>query len=117
MPWGYGRGTGAVGITYSDEYRATLIRGWYSTYLNRLPGPTGAAGWLSAMRSGVTIQQMEAGFIGSEEYYAKAGGTDAGWVVQLYNMSWAEQVQTPRSKRGPLPASSPVASTARTNDG
>jgi hypothetical protein len=36
------------------------------------------------MQRGVTIQQMEAGFVGSEEYYAKAGGTDAAWVAQLY---------------------------------
>jgi len=74
----------ANGITYSDEYRARLIAGSYATYLGRGPDPSGAAGWLSAMRSGVTIQQMEAGFVGSAEYYAKAGGTDAAWVAQLY---------------------------------
>ncbi len=74
----------ANAITYSDEYRSKLIAGSYSTYLGRGPDPSGAAGWLAAMRAGSTIQQMEAGFIASNEYYAKAGGTDAGWVRRLY---------------------------------
>jgi len=74
----------ANGITYSDEYRSRLISASYATYLGRGPDPSGAAGWLDAMKRGATIQQMEAGFIGSDEYYAKAGGTDAGWVQQLY---------------------------------
>ena len=74
----------ANGITYSDEYRATMIRGAYLAYLGREPDPSGAAGWLAAMRLNATIQQMEAGFIASEEYYARSGGTDSGWVRELY---------------------------------
>ena len=74
----------ANGITYSDEYRATMIRGAYLAYLGREPDPSGAAGWLAAMRLNATIQQMEAGFVASEEYYARSGGTDSGWVRELY---------------------------------
>lgn len=74
----------ANGITYSDEYRLRLITASYNTYLSRGPDPAGAAGWLDAMKRGLTIQQMEGGFIASDEYYAKAGGTNAGWVGQLY---------------------------------
>lgn len=75
----------ANGITYSDEYRATLIRESYQAYLGREPAPSGAAGWLAAMRSGTTIQAMEAGFIASDEYHAQAGGTNAAWVQALYS--------------------------------
>ncbi|MCU1430907.1 MAG: alpha,6-glucosidase, pullulanase-type [Actinotalea sp.] len=77
-------GAVANGITYSDEYRATLIRASYQAYLGRDPDPEGAAGWLAAMRSGATIQQMEAGFIASDEYYTQAGSTDSDWVRALY---------------------------------
>ena len=74
----------ANAITYSDEYRLGLIAGSYQTYLGRGPDPAGHQSWLGAMRTGVTIQQMEAGFLASDEYYAQAGGTDAGWVSRLY---------------------------------
>jgi hypothetical protein len=74
----------ANGITYSREYRATLITGSYQQFLDRTPDPQGLDGWLSAMGRGVTIQQMEGGFLASDEYYANAGFTDASWVTALY---------------------------------
>jgi Domain of unknown function (DUF4214) len=39
---------------------------------------------LAAMGRGMTIEQMQSGFIASSEYYAMAGSTDAGWVTKLY---------------------------------
>ena len=36
------------------------------------------------MGRGLTIQDLEGGFVASPEYYVLAGGTDAGWVSQLY---------------------------------
>ena len=89
----------ANAITYSDEYRLGLIAGSYQTYLGRGPDPAGHQSWLGAMRTGVTIQQMEAGFLASDEYYAQAGGTDAGWVSRLYQhvlgrAASAEEVQS-----------------------
>ena len=42
------------------------------------------AGWLGALNSGSTISQMESGFIGSPEYYGRAGSTDSAWVTSLY---------------------------------
>lgn len=74
----------ANAITSSDEYRLGLIAGSYQTYLLRAPDPVGHQAWLGQMRLGVTIQRMEAGFLASDEYYSRAGGTDAGWVAQLY---------------------------------
>ena len=36
------------------------------------------------MVNGLTDQQLEAGFIASDEFFAKSGGTDATWVNALY---------------------------------
>jgi hypothetical protein len=74
----------ANSITYSDEYRSRLIAATYQRYLDRAPDAHGAATWLQAMRTGRTIQQMEVGFVASDEYYRRAGGTDAAWVSRLY---------------------------------
>jgi len=74
----------ANAITYSAEYRSRLITGSYATYLGRAPDSAGLGHWLGMMSQGMTIQQMEAGFLASPEYYGKAGSTDAGWVRKLY---------------------------------
>ena len=75
----------ADSITSSAEYRGRLITESYRTYLGRTPDSQGLANWLAAMNAGLTIQQMEAGFVSSPEYYARAGGTPADWVRQLYS--------------------------------
>ena len=36
------------------------------------------------MQNGLTDQQLEAGFIASDEFFAKSGGTNATWVNALY---------------------------------
>ena len=74
----------ANSITYSTEYRSGLIAGVYRDFLGREPETAGMGNWLIAMAGGMTIQQMESGFLASAEYYAGAGGTDAGWVRRLY---------------------------------
>lgn len=74
----------ADSITSSPEYRSRLIINSYSTYLNRGPDPVGLNSWLSEMNKGMTIQQMEGGFVASDEFYLKSGGTDSGWVNKLY---------------------------------
>jgi len=66
----------ADAITSSDEFRTGLITNAYNLYLERDPEPAGLQHWLTAMRQGLTIQQLEAGFLGSPEYHASAGGTD-----------------------------------------
>lgn len=74
----------ANSITSSTEYRSRLITGSYRTYLNRGPDGPGLQHWLSMMARGMTIQEMEAGFISSDEYYLKAGSNPQGWVTKLY---------------------------------
>lgn len=81
---GVARGAVANAITRSAEYRTRLIAGVYQEFLGRNPDRGGSAFWLDAMGHGMSIPIMEAGFIGSGEYYQAAGGTDAAWVRRLY---------------------------------
>lgn len=74
----------ANSITGSDEYRTRLIQGVYEHYLGRAAEPAGLSYWLGRMSAGMRISDLEAGFITSDEYYAKAGGTPSGWVERLY---------------------------------
>lgn len=78
------RGAVADAITSSPEYRSGLIEGVYRTYLGRSAEPSGLAFWLGQMAGGRTVQQIEAGFLASEELYRAAGGTPGGWVTRLY---------------------------------
>lgn len=74
----------ANAITRSNEYRTGLITGAYREFLGRSPDAGGLRTWLGAMAQGMTIQQMESGFVASQEYYNQAGGTNSGWVTRLY---------------------------------
>lgn len=64
--------------------RSRLITATYQRYLGRDPEAAGLAFWLGQMNSGRHIEQMQSGFIASDEFYARGGGTDRGWVTLLY---------------------------------
>jgi hypothetical protein len=73
-------------LAHSDEYYQTnVIKPAYLKYLGRAADQIGLTYWTQLMHNGLTDEQLEAGFIGSAEYYAKAGGTDKGWVDLLYS--------------------------------
>ncbi|WP_421734956.1 DUF4214 domain-containing protein [Cellulomonas sp.] len=71
-------------ITSSTEFRTRLVRSAYRQYLDRFPDEYGLAFWLSRMNTGMQIQQMEAGFLASDESYLRAGATREGWIASLY---------------------------------
>ena len=74
----------ANAITASGEFRSGLISDSYQTYLGRTPEGTGAANWLVQLNRGVTQQDMEAGFLASDEYFTASGRNPASWVSRLY---------------------------------
>ena len=74
----------ANAITSSQEYRSGLITDAYAAYLGRGPDSAGLQFWLRNMGAGMTIEQLDSGFIASDEYWAAAGGTSADWVRALY---------------------------------
>ena len=81
---GVPRSAVANAITASDEYRGHLIRGSYERYLGRGPDREGQAFWLTQMRAGRHIEEVQAGFIASDEFWATHGATPSGWVTGLY---------------------------------
>jgi hypothetical protein len=74
----------ANAITGSEEFRSALITEAYAGYLGREPDAAGLRFWLDKMAHGWTIEQIESGFIASDEYYQLSGSTPAGWVEDLY---------------------------------
>lgn len=74
----------ATSISSSREYREGLVRRAYDRYLNRVPDTAGLKNWADALDRGWTISTIESGFLASQEYYLRAGGTPAGWVRELY---------------------------------
>jgi hypothetical protein len=74
----------ANALTHSDEYYADFITGAYQKYLGRTPEASEVNAWVADMKNGVTDEQVEAYFIGSDEYIANHGGEGAGWVAGMY---------------------------------
>jgi RHS repeat-associated protein len=72
-------------IDHSAEYFATIITPAYQQFLGRAPDAAGLAYWVGKMQNGLTDEQLEAGFIGSPEYYTHSGGTNQAWVDAMYN--------------------------------
>ncbi len=76
----------AVGaaLAGSAEYLGTLVTKDYQDYLGRTPGSAEVAYWVGVMRGGATHEQVQAGFVGSAEFYRHSGNTDQGWVGAMY---------------------------------
>jgi hypothetical protein len=83
---GADRGNIAQQLTHSSEYFANIIIApAYQKYLGRSPDAQGSAYWVGQMQNhGLTDERLEAGFIGSNEFYQHAGGTDKLWVDAMY---------------------------------
>lgn len=75
----------ASAIMGSDEYRSTLIKGFYQTYLRRAADPGGLNTYLSLLKSGGKIDQILIGLLISSEYFiTQAGNTNSGFVSEIY---------------------------------
>jgi hypothetical protein len=72
-------------ISHSAEYFTTIIIPAYQQFLGRAPDAAGLAFWVGQMQNGMTDEQLQAGFIGSPEYYAHSGGKGTAWVDAMYN--------------------------------
>jgi hypothetical protein len=72
-------------ITHSAEAYQYFVTGAYQRYLGRTPDGTGLDFWVGQMQHGLTDEELEAGFLGSPEYYSHSGGTDASWVAGMYH--------------------------------
>lgn len=69
----------------SDEYRAVVLRGFYSNYLRRDADAAGLGYWLAVLRGGATTNQLRVLFLASDEFFqARGGGTTDGYLNALY---------------------------------
>jgi len=74
----------AYGIATSSEYRTDFIQADYQAFLGRPADPGGLAGWMSAFNSGATDEQIDAGILGSAEFFSDSGSTNSGFVNAVY---------------------------------
>ena len=71
-------------LTHSDEYFDKRIAEAYQNYLGRGASAQDIAFWRLMMHLGLTDEQLEAAFIGSQEFYNHSGGNDRAWVDEMY---------------------------------
>jgi hypothetical protein len=72
-------------LVYGRESFADFVTAAYQKYLGRTPDAQGLNAWVSALQGGMTDEQLEASFIGSNEYITNHGGRGAGWVEGMYH--------------------------------
>jgi hypothetical protein len=69
----------------SPEHRAQLIEQAYQAYLGRPPAPAEVGGWLAFLSASSTFERpLVDDILGSPEYRARQGQTDATFVAGLY---------------------------------
>jgi hypothetical protein len=82
---GRDRWRAANGFTTSEEYRRRYIAAAYQDVLGRGPDPAGTRFWLDRLQSQqVRLDDIRPTFMNSQEFYLRGGGTDAGFVQELY---------------------------------
>ncbi|MGN6695357.1 MAG: DUF4214 domain-containing protein, partial [Aquihabitans sp.] len=75
----------AQDIINTDEYRGLDVDRVFVKYLRRTSDPGGRTYWINALRGGRALWRFRAQLFGSNEYFTKAGGTNADYVTKAYN--------------------------------
>jgi PAS domain-containing protein len=71
------------GFVASPENRSNLIAGYYTTFLGRPVDAGGLQSWLATLQ-GSSPEWVLAGIVASDEYFQRAGGTNAAWLDRVY---------------------------------
>jgi hypothetical protein len=74
----------AVNFVTSTERRSEVINQLYEQYLGRPADVGGLNYWLAVWAAHQGPEMVQAGIIGSQEYFNTAGGTPQAWVTRLY---------------------------------
>ncbi|MCU1370138.1 MAG: hypothetical protein JWO77_1332 [Ilumatobacteraceae bacterium] len=67
----------------STEERQLLVTRAFQQYLGRTPDPSGLTYWATKLKT-ITVPDLSARLLGSDEVYRKAGSTNSGYVAALY---------------------------------
>jgi len=68
----------------SDEYRGLDVDRVFLKYLRRVSDPGGRTYWINSLQNGKALWRFRAQLFGSNEYFTKAGGTNASYVAKAY---------------------------------
>jgi len=71
-------------LALSPEWAGVRIDELYREVLGRAPEPGGQSYWLRQLAGGRTLESVAAAFHGSDERYARVGGTPGAFVDALY---------------------------------
>jgi hypothetical protein len=74
----------AQNVITSNEARTVVINGWFNKYLGRGPTATELQNDLASLSAGNTYASIQIGIISSDEFYARAGGTNASYISAIY---------------------------------
>ncbi len=78
------RGAVANSILISGEHAQATVSELYNDVLGRPADPAGLSYWAGAIQTGTSELDVEAGFLGSAEYFQKAGGTNETFIAAAY---------------------------------
>jgi hypothetical protein len=68
----------------SNEYRLDLVQSYYVRFLHRQGSVQELQGYAGLLAASATDEQVEAKFVGSQEYYQLHGSTNMGWLNAVY---------------------------------
>jgi hypothetical protein len=71
-------------IVSSTEYQTLQIQSLYHRLLGRDADPAGLNTFLNVFAGGGTLAQVETGILGSAEYFARGGNSNAGFLLTVY---------------------------------
>src|SRR5262245_38124684 len=74
----------AQGFETSPEHFINVIRTDYEHLLGRDPEPNALTNWLALLQTGTGTEAMKVQILASDEFFAKSGGTAAGWLNGVY---------------------------------
>lgn len=62
-----------------------LVRGMYTKFLHREPAPQEITTWTDQLRRGLSVNEMTANILGSDEYYRIHGNANEAYITGLYS--------------------------------
>jgi tRNA (mo5U34)-methyltransferase len=73
----------ASSLLLSTGHEAPLIASYYTHFLGRAGAETEIQNWVKVLRD-TSEEQVLAGFLSSDEYFLRHGGSNAHWLEQVY---------------------------------
>jgi hypothetical protein len=85
----------AGAITSSSEYLKDQIDQYFGEFLKRPATAGEVTFYLSLVQNGATDDDVKSGIFGSDEYYRLAGGTDLGFLNELFQDVLGRSIDQP----------------------